>query len=602
VTLPALGTISYSTPSDTFTFGPYCRSHVSATPLPDRASRTTKAVKYVITVDDMVTAEDVSLDITVEMSHARKILSTRCGHLVYTGRGFGVLDLDELDINDPNDPQGIRDVGGHPGYGPVPEIIEFYPMGGMNAQAAKISWRVTTIIPECTGAKYQNKPMDFSYEVDFHIDENGYTTRTISGQLEIPATRLGKARVPSDVADTYWFMVWDAIPMLPGFRRSHSRKLSLDKRTLSFTITDKELTPTAFQEGMDDWDGEHEIGSQFMQSGFKTWQNRLSANFRVQRDRTKKDAWDRFKLLLSTRLPKPGRDKNGRRRLNYVPMATTIRNRLNSQEISFSHSWAMQSSIDSFVFQGNQFVPIPAADWEAWRKSASGEGGNGVGGAANMRGYAKLVYKPEWDAIIDLCSPQPVRESPPDVPSKPKQPKLNITIPPSDINVPRFGNIKGDLAAREPPDADVSFLAYECHLEFVGEGGFARHKPVGYTTKAQAPVDSLDANVKTRFQQGSNPPDVLQSISAARCDVVLFGEAVRVGYAVVPPRLVEIGGVQAVQVHEQFQNVDLGNTGGLSIFGGRWAIAYMLDRVPAGNLAVPTNLLTPVDGSNVERV
>jgi len=598
VTLPILGTISYSTPAGTFTFGPFCKSRVSINPLPDRAGRTTKAVEYTIHVDDIITPEQDIVDITTEMRRVKKILTARCGHLIYQGRGFG-LPEDELDVNDPSG-KGIRDVM----YGPVPKIGEFYPLGGLDAQAAKLSWSVTTVIPECSNAKYQDQPMDFSYEVGFSVDENGYTTRSINGALEIPATRINGSRVPPDVADKYWELIWESLPMLPGFRRNHNHKSNLDKRVLTFSITDRELTPTAFQEGFDNWTGEHSIGSQLRDGGFAKWQNQLSATFTVSRNVDwsvgKKAAYDRFKLLTASRLPPPNK---------HTPLSYNIRNSLNSQDISFSVSWVKLNSALAIAAADNKvFVPVPAADWEKWRKAASGA--EGRPGAAAARGAAGLLYKLEWDAIIDLCSPQPPRQSPPEVNDQPKKkgPILEIKIPPEpnggNVGQPRFGNVKnaGDLAVRKPPKAEESFLHYECHLTFVGSGGVARHKPLHYATTAQASVDPLDSNIKTRFQQGSAPSDTLQTIGPATCEVVLHGQAVRAGYAVVPPKLIEIGGVAAVQVDERIDNFDFGNTGGLSVFGGRWAVTYLLDRVPGGAIQVPKNLLSPEDGSGVERV
>lgn len=598
--MPALTQISYASTTDSYSFGPFAKSRVTATPVGDRAGRTTKATRYTIRVDDIVYAspsDDGFQDITNRMRRVKRILTTRCGHLIYAGRGFGTPDLDELDVNDPSDPNGIRDVA----YGPIPEIIEFFPLGGNAAMAAKIAWQVTTTVAECADAK-KTGPMDFSYEVDWRIQQ-GYTTRTITGQLEIPATRVNNARVPPDVADKYWEDVLAAMPALPGFKRDSNRKLNLDKRIISFTVTDQELEPSAFFGGADSWSGDHTTGSQMMGSAFAFWANTINATFKVTRDRKKEDAWDFFTLLLSGRIFNTGKG-------SYLPLSTQVREELNGQSVTLTHTWRVQSSIAKFLADTHLFADIKGADWQAWAKNKGG----GVAGALAARGYMGLVYKPEWDAIIDLCDKKTIAKPPPQV----NPPKDNFPKPPilfdliripgvgqkikmDMVPAPKFGNIKGDVAVRKPTSAADSFLAYECTLAFVATGGTARHKPLGYAPEASSFSDPLDANVKPRSQQGSTPSDTIQSIGPATCQVVLSGEAIRAGYAVVPPNLVSIGGVKATLDDEYFENVDLGNTGGLSVFGGRWVITYILDRVPDGNIPVPTNLLAPDDGSSVER-
>lgn len=584
MTLPLVGEISYSVGSDTYSFGSFAKSRLRMDPVPSRSRTTTRGVKYTLTVDDIVFSAGGVASIAEEMGNWTRILTTRCGRLIYSGRGH------DLDVNNPSGT--VRDIGGSEGLGPIPHLSEMKPLSGSSALAAKVSWSCSTIIPICDGTTvYTGHASDFSYEIGWHIDDGGRQTRTITGIVEYPVTRLNNQRKPTDQADAYRDRIENAFPMIPGFKRTRDFKLSDDRRTEAFTYVDREVAPTAFQVGIEEWHGEQSTRSTMAQ-GFKFYANRISTSFQVQRDKPKAIAWERFGAIVAARILEPLRRGGARAGLNdaitkgieggLMPLELDVRDTLNSQEVSFSFSYKHTSSPVAFLSACGMWDPLPNGKWEDWHKGAAG-------GVARERGYVGMAYSAASDAIIDLCAvadngaiapPQPFKWKLPPVPRIVVQPGAGLIPPPK----PK-GQVKGFRESRPP--RELSFLAYEAHLRFTSSAGIARHKPLHYAPTVLAFADVTDKNVKTHLQQGSAPPDVLQSVSSPTSTVILYGSAVRAGYAVVPPKLVEVGGVRATLVSEDIDNAEIGNGGGVPIFGGRWQCVYLLQQTPMGNIPVP---------------
>lgn len=579
-----LEVVSYTTEYGTYTFGAFCSSRLAINPLPSKDGRGNKGVEYTLHVDDYVVSPNGTDSIADEMDDWEKILTTRCGRLRYQNRGH------DLDVNNPAGT--VRDIGGRDGLGPIPKLSEFRTMGGQAAFAAKVSWSCTTTIPKCAAnTVYQGRPMDLGFEVTWRIDDGGVSTRVISGWVEIPVFRLYGIRVGSDQADAYRPKVIDGFPMLPGFTRNTNWKLSADRKTDTFTIVDAERDPNYFQVGMERWRGTHETHSAFAYPfGFVTYGNTISASFTVQRDKHKSLAWKRFGALVASRIaprkPLVGVDlfravKTAVGERTVIPQDLRVTDSLDSKEVNFTFSYTHISSPHTFLADAGMWEPIPNADWDAWKKEARN-------GAANERGYMQLGWKREWDAWLDLCSDK------------------KAPIVPPDAAAERAGPVKiegAKIARFKPPKPEESFMAYEAHLRFVGTASIARHKPLHYAPAGLATVHEHDVNSKTHLQQGSAPSDVLQSVGSPTCDVILTGSAVRAGYAVVPPKLISVGGVAAQLIHEDIRNAEIGNGGGIPIFGGRWRCVYMLPATPTGNIPVPKNPLSAEEtGAGVERV
>ena len=171
----------------------------------------------------------------------------KAGCLQYTNRGFGTV----LNVNNP-DGTGQKDCAS----GPSPLSFSYKPIG---PNAAVIEWAVETTIPACAQSGGSgSQVLAYNYKIDFGVDNQGFTSRTISGEVWIPLTRsqAGATNVPGNV-DSLFESVNPPVP--PGFRRTtRNHTVSSDRRSLSFTIVDEELPTFQFQDGVVEAPGLHD--------------------------------------------------------------------------------------------------------------------------------------------------------------------------------------------------------------------------------------------------------------------------------------------------------------------------------------------------------
>ena len=112
--------------------------------------------------------------------------------------------------------------------------------------------------------------MSINYDISFSVDENADTTRIISGKIKIAQPRSGAARRKiSDSVDRYWSHM--TVTAIPGFKRTHNRKISKDKSTLDFTITDTQIpSPNPYPDFVSSISGSHRVSWRRGSSGRNT--------------------------------------------------------------------------------------------------------------------------------------------------------------------------------------------------------------------------------------------------------------------------------------------------------------------------------------------
>src|SRR5262249_23657754 len=150
-------------------------------------------------------------------------------------------------------------------------------------------------IPDAQNAFYTTRPLEFWYDVDYEIDGDGYTRVSTSGQLVIPMTRKTQTnRSIPDTADRFREQIAYAVPV--GFKREvHRCKLSADKRTMNFSITDQEL-PFALPAGCTRCDIEHTIGSEMVENKncFVNWHGSIAGTITMARGIHKSESLRKF--------------------------------------------------------------------------------------------------------------------------------------------------------------------------------------------------------------------------------------------------------------------------------------------------------------------
>ncbi len=572
-------------------FNSLYHSHVSSRPVMDEAQRTTIYVEHTLEVEGYVTPNVVTGTTDADMSSARKALTAQGGALNYSSKGFGDLMVNVT-------AGGVRDAA----WGPRPEILEWIPLGGDGAGTCKVVWRVTTRIPECTGAVYLGAPLAINYEQDFSIDQAGYTTVTTSGYLEIPMTRRTQSdRSLPDSADLYRERLQSAV--IFGYQRvSQDYKLSKDKRRLDFSWTDEEI-PTALPERVAHIEARQTIYPSKYVAGIH-YTVTLEATIIMAQGVPKSEALRVFLLLVSARIGALRRVGDGT--LLAIPTQLRVEEDIFGRSSSFTIGVvfvAAKPDIPHFLANQSQlWKPVPT-DHSLWQTSLQ------AFGTQSVRGYNKAFASPNSDGIVDLCIR---REGAPGVngnaPNRPQNSDLERET----------RDVLGVLLKNLTPFN--SWMAYRVWLIYHERSGAIRHKLLlsnddsaarnptaaeglggGVTRDPTGSDDELrgftGAGIEPAERRGVRPPDPIQRPTTPSRRIWLYGWGRRLGYRVPVPRLVSVGGVTPIEVDRIIHEEPDGGINGIPVYYTGWRIEYLLPSAPDGVVELPADIALGIDGT-----
>lgn len=304
--LPDVGELSYNG----CRFSPLFTSTLSAIAQKDAAGRTVKYLEVTLTVDGYVTlgsAQDdqVALSPGTSISSTMTTLAARLmaqgGTLVYRGRGFDLVinAAGGLVVGGPG-AQSIT--GSDVAWGPVPELIEFQPLGG--GLSAKIQWRVKVHIINTTG---RGALLQFNTDTVVTYGEDGYSSLSIRGAMEIPLTRRGvndhtvatTVDAQRDRLDVYIFRTID-LSRFRVVRRDYT--ISRDKRLMEFDIALEEKPYMDLPPGCTVAHGSYSVRPAKQGAGLASWLCTLRATYTIRNDLSKNNAWYAFLALLRLRM------------------------------------------------------------------------------------------------------------------------------------------------------------------------------------------------------------------------------------------------------------------------------------------------------------
>lgn len=531
--LPPTGVLSYNG----YVFDGAIQVTAATKLVRDDAERTVLYHEITITVKAIVhnafTTNDDILDL-------RRKLGEQGKSLIWTGQGHG----NDLIVNVAG---GVGDVK----WGPKPEVISWTPIGG--AQACEIEWRVTTCVSVCdqAGSPRFRGIMAFNYSVSYDVSL-GYTTRTVSGYLEIAQTREGRS-VP-DTADNYRHLIAPVVPL--KFRReSTTWSLSADKSRLDFTIRDAEVrSPNAFPNGVVDASGSHRVSWSRRETAVQ--HNRITLELEMAADRPMAEAYAYMLLLVDLRRG----DKT-----KSILLSVDVEEDLFSRRASFSVGWRRYGTVGDILVDSSLWTPIGTL-WHEWLES--------MGLVFQNRGYAQLFHQPGSDAIVDLCGAQGA---------------IPWDAQPIPLGQPQQGHGQG-LVNQQPAPAQ-SWLHYENHIEI------RRRRP----TALQSPIQSPDTDTQEwnpNDAQGTNYPApagsdaIIQVGGRSAYFAVMRGRAVRAGFEIPRPVLLAVGGQPATEIGGRFSQVRKGKHLGVEVYSAVWEIEYALPNSP-GRLPPMVNFTDP---------
>lgn len=555
------------------------------------------------------------------VEYLRRALTKPAARFRWDRRGVGTIDVNRPGTG------GVRDVC----YGPKPTQIDIRLAAAAAAAAADehpatdrsvycVTWECEIAVPECADAQYQFAPMEYGYEVGYRVDK-GLTTRTVSGYVRIPATRVSATdRRVVDTADRYREQIVPA--RLPGFRRVQNGdyKLGLDKTRLDFTVIDQQLPGPPPPPGVLDWKFSHTWGSH--QVALTKWNGHIAVSYEVAPGFDPAVvAVPHFFALCRERIERMRRSRG-------VKGGSVITTAMTFDEPDGTGLDRFRASLSFYVNVGTLadffrdsalWLPVPdTGGWAAWDRS--------LAGVYSPRGIAGLYFSPGEDTIVDLCAP-PGRTAPPQAAPSPPPPTRPLPYRPF-----------------PPPTPEGSWIDYRCWVEIGGDSGTqvlrtlpttglvppAKPDPrLGSPALSDAEADRLFIEELYHRRPGAGayvtgvlaghldntpsppPPPANRLVSEPAVTVTpraepvitlfLCGYAVRVGFLVPVPVLFLRDGRPLLPCNredmgEGFSQWTIGNTGdGLPMVGAWWRLRYVVPD-PVGLAAVDLVPFNPLFG------
>ena len=423
--VPDVGNLSYNG----CTFSPLFATSVSGNPIKDRANRTVKCMEYELTVDGYATLPAGESSVDGVMSNLRELLTAQAGDLKYDGRGF------DLDVNGKS---------GDVAWGPVPELLEFQPLGA--GRSAKVQWKVTVRITEPSFSilrRGENKIrplLQFNYETSVTYNEDGYSSLSMRGTMEIPMTRPNqKTRTLDLTVDHYRGRIGTRLMSgidLSKFRITRREfNVSRDKRTLEWDFVAEEMPYMNMPQECTIARGTYSVRPAKAGMGLASWLCTLRATYTVRNDKPRRIAWLAFLALLRLRMKAaeegegdPGGKVPFRKRLGIDFIignpVTAIINAikeaikeeklskqrawlidftfdeglyLDSKTTSFSATWRINNTIDRILLASGIWTKLPEKDkkgdnlWALSMRDVSG-----------VRSWEPNILDPTLDVIVDF--------------------------------------------------------------------------------------------------------------------------------------------------------------------------------------------------------
>lgn len=301
-TVPDIGTLSYNN----CIFSPLFETTVSGAVVKDNAGRTTKYMEYTITADGYVTLPAGQASIAGTMGNLRALLTQQGGTLYYAGRGCDII----VNAGGASPVTGRADLV----WGPVPELLEFQPLGG--GLSAKVKWQCKTRIPEVppknvsigTEGSIAGPLLQFNYETSVSYSEDGYSSLTVKGTLEIPLTRTPAqtSRVLMITVDNYRAFlnrrVFDHLDLSRFRITKRDFAVSRDKRTMEWNFAAEEKPYMDLPPDCTIARGNYSVRPAKSGMGLATWLCTLRATYTVRAGQPRRLAWLAFLALLRVRM------------------------------------------------------------------------------------------------------------------------------------------------------------------------------------------------------------------------------------------------------------------------------------------------------------
>jgi hypothetical protein len=521
-----------------YTFNDYTHVTVDAEMVYDDAGRTVLYHRYRLHVETTIYAEAGDSNVGRHFQRIRQLLSKSGQELIIEHDGFGP----KLNVNGLSNVSDVL-------WGPKPRMLKWEPIGAENA--VFVTWECEFHLPTCEGTGYVHFKglATLNYSISWSI-VSGYTTRTITGYLQIAMTRDGGGTLLPDTADRYREFV--VIPRPPNFERTTTWSLSLDKTRADFSIVDTEInSPHPYPPGVTAIRANHRVG--WSRRALATLPNVISANVTLAPGQPRSRAWEIFRLICADRI---NIASQGRK---VFLESLDVDEALYDHSISFSLSYRLyfghgQSAIGE-IFTATGLFTKPYGDWV--QNSAIRDQ------FETHRGLANMAHDKTTDQIVDLCTT--------DIASSNRQ---AYAYPPyTNSTYMRFCN--------EKPQPYESWLRFEGALTSIEDNPAAQQISIGKDDLRRKDFNPSDpAGTIGDTDAGAN---IKRYVEEAPAGMVFewMGYAERVGYDIPRPNKLTFGNKTLVRHGEGvFRKKFVGTFFCQPLYAASWKLRYVVEERP----------------------
>ena len=266
----------------------------------DEAGRVAIKKSLTITVKSIITptrdsngpfsgtqSDEACLNNDFTLDEIREKLCEIGGVLDVSGIGFGKLRVNDYNAADPD--FAVVDMA----HGPKPRVIRWTPIAG--AGAAEIVWTIVTVVPPC---EREDDLKSMNFNIGFSVNEKGYTTRRVSGFLEVVNSDVspGFRRSADDFRDRI------VVAKITNSLRTQNFDLSADRSRLDFSIVDTEIeSPNSYPPEVVSISAPLTMRIPKPYDGEVVNSNRLSVNIELTATAGRVRAWEIFTAIFGQR-------------------------------------------------------------------------------------------------------------------------------------------------------------------------------------------------------------------------------------------------------------------------------------------------------------
>lgn len=502
------------------------------------------------------------------MHPIRQKLSKPGKQLIFKHDGFGPSPS-YIDINNPSAGSTLKDISG----GPKPRVLQWIPVG--NTASAEVVWECETTIAVCDGETTPRVTgvKAFNYAIQYDIDASGYTTRRITGYIEITMTR--KNREIPDSVDDYRGYVRFQKPQ--NFSREMSWSVSANKRRADFVIVDAEKrTSNPFPPNVIDIQAKHRVG--LSRRNIASSANTISAQITLSPLVPRVNAWLIFRAIVQSRIT-----------YAFVTGAYTMLESLEVEEDIFSNQFSFNlryttigpgnSNVVSLMGLSGLFQPL-GFTWPDWDNSVKI-----LGPFQNLNqdyGIAALKHNHEDDRIVDLCDDG--------------NPRNHTGQSNSLYNTPT------DLSpfVNPCPTPERSWVHFEAHFKYHEEAKASASVTLGPNGLSYATFDPAKADATFEPSDEAGIERWIENYAGGMI-IYWIGGAERVCYEIPPPGKITVGDLTLVPAgKKKFQTNLVGYLFGQPLYRAFWIVPYRLKRRPTKVVGTDAQKVTNEDEEEEE--